>query len=292
MPNPPTLLNGANHTARKAENLDVKTVVGFGDEWERFDQSKLSKSERDGLFHRYFHIFPWDGLPSNAVGFDMGCGSGRWARLVAPKVGRLHCIDASDVAINVARTNLRDAVNCEFHVASVDQLPFENNSMDFGYSLGVLHHIPDTEAALKVCVDLLKPGAPFLLYIYYAFDNRPGWFRLLWRISDYGRRVLSRAPMGLRYALSQIIAATIYYPLARLSLVLEKAGITVRPIPLSAYRSQSFYTMRTDALDRFGTKLEQRFTAAQIRQMMERAGLERITFSDSVPFWCAVGFKK
>jgi hypothetical protein len=50
--------------------------------------------------------------------------------------------------------------------------------------------------------------------------------------------------------------------------------------------------MRTDALDRFGTKLEQRFTAAQIRQMMERAGLERITFSNSVPFWCAVGFKK
>ena len=50
--------------------------------------------------------------------------------------------------------------------------------------------------------------------------------------------------------------------------------------------------MRTDALDRFGTALEQRFTRQQIQVMMEAAGLERIQFSDLMPFWCAVGFKK
>jgi hypothetical protein len=49
--------------------------------------------------------------------------------------------------------------------------------------------------------------------------------------------------------------------------------------------------MRTDALDRFGTRLEQRFTAAEIRQMMEEAGLEKIQFSETMPFWCAVGYK-
>jgi hypothetical protein len=164
--------------------------------------------------------------------------------------------------------------------------------MDFGYSLGVLHHVPDTQSGLSACVKLLKPGAPFLLYLYYAFDNRPLWFRLLWRISDYARRMISRAPMWLRYALSQMIAAAIYYPLALLSLVLERAGIDVGMIPLSAYRGQSFYTMRTDALDRFGTRLEQRFTRKEIRTMMKRAGLDRIEFSESVPFWCAIGRKK
>ena len=50
--------------------------------------------------------------------------------------------------------------------------------------------------------------------------------------------------------------------------------------------------MRTDALDRFGTKLEKRFTKAKIRQMMEHAGLEKIVFSDYAPYWCAVGYKK
>jgi hypothetical protein len=50
--------------------------------------------------------------------------------------------------------------------------------------------------------------------------------------------------------------------------------------------------MRTDALDRFGTRLEQRFTQQEIVQMMERVGLDHIRLSDSVPFWCAVGQKK
>ena len=47
----------------------------------------------------------------------------------------------------------------------------------------------------------------------------------------------------------------------------------------------------TDALDRFGTRLEHRMTQAEIKVMMERAGLTEIRFSPSVPFWCAVGRK-
>ena len=61
-------------------------------------------------------------------------------------------------------------------------------------------------------------------------------------------------------------------------------------LPLAAYRDRSLYSMRTDALDRFGTKLEKRFTRDQIRAMMEGAGLESITFSDN-PYWCAVGYR-
>jgi ubiquinone/menaquinone biosynthesis C-methylase UbiE len=64
--------------------------------------------------------------------------------------------------------------NCEFHLASVDEIPLPDSSQDFGYSLGVLHHIPDTQLALNACVKKLKLGAPFLLYCYYRFDNRPG----------------------------------------------------------------------------------------------------------------------
>jgi hypothetical protein len=50
--------------------------------------------------------------------------------------------------------------------------------------------------------------------------------------------------------------------------------------------------MRTDALDRFGTRLEQRFTRPEITQMMENAGLENIRFSDGLPYWTAIGWKK
>ena len=137
------------------ENLDKNVVAGFGDEWARFDQSSLVGAELRRMFDNYFDIFPWDTLPENAIGFDLGCGSGRWARLVAPRVSHLHLIDPSE-AIDVAKRNLSDFENCEFHQAGVENIPLVDESCDFGYSLGVLHHVPDTEAGLKACVAKLK----------------------------------------------------------------------------------------------------------------------------------------
>jgi ubiquinone/menaquinone biosynthesis C-methylase UbiE len=272
-----------------APNVDPATVEGFGDEWSRFDQTDLSAAELDDLFQQYFRIFDWQALPHGAQGFDLGCGSGRWARRVAARVGKLHLIDASDAALSVARRNLAAFDNCEFHHASVDTIPLPAGSMDFGYSLGVLHHVPDTRGGLRACVQRLKPGAPFLVYLYYAFDNRPLWYRALWRVSDGLRRTISRLPHSLRYAVSQAIAAGVYWPLARLAATAERLGADVSSFPLAFYRQRSFYTMRTDALDRFGTQLEQRFTRAQITNMMTEAGLTDLRFSDAAPFWCAVG---
>lgn len=271
-------------------NYDDKTISGFGDEWTRFDQSELPDTDLNIIFNKYFSIFPWEKISNQAIGFDLGCGSGRWAKLVAPRVGRLHCIDPS-IAIDIARSNLKKNSNCIFHQVTVDNIPLDDLSMDFGYSLGVLHHIPDTRAAISECVSKLKNGAPFLLYLYYAFENRPFWFRWLWYLSDMLRRVVSKMPHSFRYFLSQLIAGFIYWPLARLAYIFEKIGCDVSNFPLSFYRDHSFYVIRTDALDRFGTRLEQRFTKNQIDEMMRSAGLVDIEFSKDSPFWCAVGYK-
>lgn len=274
-----------------AKNIDGAVVDGFGDEWSRFDQTALSDEEPDRMFDNYFNIFPWEILPENAEGFDLGCGSGRWAKLVASRVGKLHVIDPSSEALTVAKRNLAGSNNCQFYIAGAGDIPLEDESCDFGYSLGVLHHIPDTESGLQACVDKIKSGAPFLVYLYYRFDNRPAWFRALWKVSDIVRRIICKLPHSLRYLISQILAAVIYFPLARTAKLLEKMGLNVEKFPLSQYRNNSFYVMRNDSLDRFGTRLEQRFTQAEIRQMMERCGLERIVFSQT-SFWTALGFKK
>lgn len=276
----------------RKKNVDDAVVSGFGDEWSRFDQSALAPQELDELFRQYFGIFPWESVSPSSVGFDLGCGSGRWARLVAPRVGTLHCIDASSAALEVAKRNLSGATNCRFHLASVDTIPLADDSADFGYSVGVLHHIPDTASALQSCVQKLKPGAPFLLYLYYRFDNRPRLYRMLWSATEFIRRGVSRLWHPLRYAVTQVLAALVYWPLARLAFLAEKAGIDVSSFPLSYYRDRSFYVMRTDALDRFGTRLEQRFTRSEIAEMMQSAGLTDIRFSDSMPFWCAVGTRR
>ena len=52
------------------------------------------------------------------------------------------------------------------------------------------------------------------------------------------------------------------------------------------------FTMRTDALDRFGTRLEQRFTKSEIKNMMELSGLKDVEFSNDSIYWLAVGYKE
>lgn len=271
-------------------NLDEKTVEGFAAEWRRFDQRALSEDDRACIFSDYFAMFSWDSLPSDAEGADIGCGSGRWAMLVAPRVGRLHCIDPS-AALDVARSNLSGISNVQFHQCSVDELPFADEALDFAYSLGVLHHVPDTASAIRSVAAKLKTGAPFLVYLYYAFDNRPAWFRLIWKASDLGRHVIARLPHSLRYLVSQILAVIVYWPLAKVAWLLDCMHILPANWPLAYYRNKAFYVMRTDALDRFGTRLEQRFTRPQITAMLKKAGFGEIRFSDSPPFWCAVGVK-
>jgi SAM-dependent methyltransferase len=277
-----------------AQNLDSEVAAGFGREWSTFKQSKaeLSASDRQAIFDSYFRIFPWDELPSNPVGLDVGCGSGRWSTMVAPRVGHLHLLDASADALAVGRQNLADAHNVSFHLASVGNIPLPDSSLDFAFSLGVLHHVPDTAEAIRTIAAKLRSGAPFLIYLYYAFDNRPAWYRAIWRTSDVFRLAISRLPPKMKFAVSQLIALTIYWPLARLAAIVERLGLPSSHIPLEAYRHRAFYVMRTDAYDRFCTRLEQRFSRKQIEGMLLSAGFHEIQFSDEVPYWVAVGRKR
>jgi SAM-dependent methyltransferase len=272
-------------------NADDATIKGFGLEWSAFDQSKITNEELKSVFDGYFELIDLAKLPSDAVIMDVGCGSGRWAQFAAKYCKVIHLVDPSIDALAVARRNLSDFLNCEFHHASTENLPVADRSCDLVYSLGVLHHIPDTASGIKDCVKKLKPGAPFLVYLYYRFDNRPLWFRGLWWISNLLRKLLSRLPFVMKRMMTDLVAILVYFPLARISKLVQRIGGDPANLPLSIYRDHSLYTMRTDSLDRLGTRLEHRFTRKEIKTMLESAGLVNISFRESEPFWCAVGYK-
>ena len=152
--------------------------------------------------------------------------------------------------------NGRVSIRAIFVNAGVSDQPLPPDSQDFGYFLGVLHHTPDTAAALRDCVPMIKPGAPFLLYLYYRFDNRPLWHRQVWQASDILRRGICFMPTGIKSIVTDLIAAVVYLPLARLSLVGERLGLNVEGSRLSSFANTRSYAMRTASRDRFGTPLE------------------------------------
>ena len=272
-------------------NKDEKVIEEFGEEWTKFDYSSIDTEKLNENFDQYFSIFPWDILPKDAVGFDMGCGTGRWAQFVAPKVKTLNCVEPSE-AINAAKKNLINNKNVTFRKETTENCSLSPGSQDFGYCLGVLHHIPHTQEALNDCTKLLKSGAPILLYLYYSFENKPLWFKALWKVSDYIRKFISISPKPIKHFLAALIALLVYFPLSRLAYILEKMGLNVENIPLADYRKKPFYQCKNDSLDRFGTRLEQRFSKSQITEMLTKADCTGVEFSPNTPFWCCIAFKK
>ena len=82
--------NQINNSVQMNKNSDEYVVRDFGREWKHYHQRDLDNRELSNLFNKYFSIFPFEKLSKNSVGFDMGCGTGRWASLIAPKVNKLY----------------------------------------------------------------------------------------------------------------------------------------------------------------------------------------------------------
>ncbi len=269
-------------------NLKDNVIKDFGDEWSEFDQSSLKLKELNEIFNQYFHIFPISELDKSKVGFDFGCGSGRWAKLVADKVHTLNCIDPSLSAIKVSKKNLSNYKNIKYFNSGISDTKIDSNSQDFGYCLGVLHHTNEINDGISFFKRILKKNSPFLIYLYYNFENRNFLYKSIWKMTNIIRLLVSKFPFKLKKFITDILALFLYYPLARFSLILNLFGLNTKIIPLSFYKDKSFYTMRTDSLDRFGTKLERRFSKKEIKEMLISNGFKDVKFSETAPFWVAV----
>lgn len=270
-------------------NADSKTVNSFGEEWNRFAEFTEEETRKAG--EQYFDIVTPGMLDENSVVLDIGCGTGRWSEFISQRVKFVEAIDPGE-AVRAAVALTKNCGNVRITQAGFGNIPFEKNTFDFVFSLGVVHHLPDTEAAVKEASAMVKPQGWLLLYIYYALENRGAFFRFIFKCSDLLRRMISKFPKGLKFFTCELIAVFFYGPLILLTkfvkLFSEKAS---RKIPLSYYAGHPWKISRNDALDRFGTPLEKRFTKKEIENMLVNSGLKNIRFSDHEPYWHVVAQK-
>tara|TARA_B110000046_G_scaffold173155_1_gene195517 strand:+ start:2491 stop:3399 length:909 start_codon:yes stop_codon:yes gene_type:complete len=281
----------ASFVAVDDSNLDQNTVDSFGEEWLKFNA--FSPEEIKIAGSQYFDIIGEKILNKDTVVLDLGCGSGRWTKYIAKKVKLVEAVDPSSAICSAVKLN-EGEVNVRVTQASVSNIPFNDESFDFVVCLGVLHHIPNTQQALTDVVKKIKKNGSILLYLYYNLDNRGRLYMLIFKISTTLRLVISKLPKSLKKFSCDIIAFFVYVPLVLLTRILQRIFSQkkwIQKIPLSYYSDKSFNIIRNDALDRFGTPLEQRFSKMQITKMMKSAGLKNIEFSNNEPYWHMLGTK-
>jgi SAM-dependent methyltransferase len=149
------------------------TNVTFSDKWKRFKNYGLEPEHEDFLFGWYCKKF---GLPDRealkafyrdrkAV-LEVGSGSGFNSRFIAENCrGQHYALDISEAAFTTFE-NTRRLPNCTVVQADLMHAPFADNSFDFIIADGVLHHTPNTRAAVEALYKKVRPGGQFFFYVY------------------------------------------------------------------------------------------------------------------------------
>jgi len=281
----------ASFVSESDQNIDIDTVDSFGEEWTKF--SSFSEVEIKNAGDQYFDIVTEEICNSSSVVLDMGCGTGRWSKYLANRVKFIEAIDPSKAVLSASHLT-KDLNNVRVTQAGVDSIPFADESFDFAMGVGVYHHIPDTQKAVSDTVKKIKKGGYLLIYLYYSLDNRGGLYKFIFKMSTIIRKIVSSMPNRLKKITCDFIALFVYMPfvmLARLFKMFFPKGKVWKKIPLSYYHDKSWNIIKNDALDRFGTPLEQRFSKKALVQILESCGMEDVVVSDGLPYWHAVGRK-
>lgn len=265
------------------DELARRTQKSFGYEWTHFRDWTQSGQTN---FLQYFSNLDLAALAHARV-LDAGCGMGRHARMLSPHVKEIVAVDFS-AAVDQARANTRDADNVYCVQADIMALPLADGAFDFAYSMGVLHHIADTPAALASIVRKVRPGGRVRIYLYWKHHGLKG---ALLSLVNAGRWVTTRLPHSvvrvLCWFLSVALMICVIFPYR----LMDALGVRRHEHwALGVYRSYPFRILYNDQFDRFSAPLEQRFDPAEVRLLMERAGLRDVAVYPSFG-WIGEGIR-
>ena len=243
----------------------------FGYQWHRFQRTQLDRldsnySEQD--FIAKVGLQPED-LAGKLV-LDVGCGMGRFAEVATRWGAHVVGVDLS-AAAEVAAKNLAGREFIAFQ-ADVFELPFALESFDCIYSMGVLHHTPDCEKAVKTLPQYLRPGGLLAIWLYSGYNK---WYRF----SDYWRKVTHRMPPQLLHGFFRIAVPFFYWldrGLRRVPLVGKAAaGLVHHLFPVN--RQASAEARLLDTLDWYSPKYQSKHTYEQVFRWFESSGMENLT---------------
>ncbi len=245
-------------------------AASFGFQWQRYqktqldsDKDEVRESERNFLMKTALR--PED-LKGKLV-LDVGCGMGRFAEVATRWGARVVGIDLS-AAAEVAARNLagRDFVAFQ---ADVFAMPLAPESFDVIYSIGVLHHTPDCEAAVKALDKYLKPGGLLVVWLYSGYNK---WYRF----SDFWRRYTHKMKPETLHGILKVAVPFFYnlqQGLKRVPLVgRPAAGIVHHLFPVN--RQKDPEARMLDTFDWYSPKYQSKHTYEQVFKWYQAMGME------------------
>ena len=121
---------------------------------------------------------------------DAGCGGGRYSKICGENGAIVIGADHTR-AVDKARQLCAHLPDVHFVQADLKQLPLEQASFDFVFSIGVMHHDANTRAVFDAVAKMVKPGGRYSVWLY----RRNQWWQEL--INTALRALTSRLPAAV-----------------------------------------------------------------------------------------------
>ncbi|HQT63110.1 MAG: methyltransferase [Acidocella sp. 20-57-95] len=194
---------------------------------------------------------------------DAGCGMGRnsyWPL----KYGAASSvsIDVDDRTLARACETLSPFPQAEIRHLSIYDIP-DTNAFDIVFSIGVVHHLADPDAALARLMQAACPGGIVLVWLYGAENN--GW--IIHLFNPLRQALFSRLPLKIVHALSIPLTAILWLGL--------RAGFG-RLAYMKLIRGFSFRHLRAIVFDHMIPRIAVYYTKAEAIALLTRAGLENV----------------
>jgi SAM-dependent methyltransferase len=238
-------------------------VGSFSFEWNTHNQTQLDyfrgdRSSEDQFIQKTG--FRQDDLRNKLV-LDAGVGAGRYADVVSRWGADVIGVDLS-YAVEAAYQNFVDRPNVWIAQADIGKLPFRPASFDVIFSIGVLHHTPDTGVYFKKLVPLLKPGGQIAIWVYPKegdFIVRKEWVPFV-----------NKLPPGMFYTWCRW-----FVPWAQQRLDTPLIGILSRLFPFSA-QGLGLENDILDTFDGYSPKYHWIHSPEEVERWFREVGLEGI----------------
>ena len=256
-----------------ASDVMARTAQGYGYLW-----SRSTVAAAAGPYH-WEQMAQGLGLPlPQGLVLDAGCGDGiDLANQARRSQVEIIGVELSDGGCRTSAARCRELPAAAVLQGDVARLPFADDTFDFIYSYGVLHHLPSPLDGLRELVRVLKPGAQVALYLYEDFRERPRLWRWLLDSANACRDVTTTLPPALLYRLCQVGSPVAYAAFTVPYRVLSRIPAARSFSAAIPYRHGTGpFSLVGDLYDRFSAPIERRYTREAALAFVRDGGLEEV----------------
>lgn len=247
---------------------ESRTVKSYSYQWRKFKH--MLPEWEETFLHSVYPVTP--GFFRGQAGLDAGCGFGRSMFYAASYGAEIIGLDLSE-AVEAARENVGHLPTAHVVQGDIFHPPVRDGALDFVYSIGVLHHLPNPREGFLRLAKLLAPGAPIFIWVYSRGRGR--------QIAcfEFVRAISTHLPLRALDGVCWVLAAGHWVLWILPYRFLNRFRVTralARRIPFTFYAPYPFHVLHSGWVDHLSVPLANYYKQEIVAAWLQEAGLERV----------------